>query len=39
MLKFRKANALFAVLLGLILIYMELDYRRTHAVQGKEPLS
>lgn len=36
MIKFRKANALFAVLLGLALIYMELEYRKTHAVQAKE---
>lgn len=34
MIKFRKVNAIFAVLLGLTLIYMELEYRKTQAVQG-----
>jgi|GEM_PF-4374415 len=36
MIKFRKANALFAALLGLALIYMEFEYRKTHSGQSKE---
>ena len=36
MVKFRKANALFAALLGIALIYMEVEYRKTHSTQRKE---
>lgn len=36
MIKFRKANALFAALLGIALIYMEVEYRKTHPTQRKE---
>jgi len=36
MIKFRKANAFFAALLGLALIYMEFEYRKTHSVESKD---
>lgn len=36
MIKFRKANAIFAALVGIALIYMEFEYRKTHSTQRKE---
>ena len=36
MIKFRKANALFAAMVGIALIYMEFEYRKTHSTLHKE---